>query len=119
MKGKKQKHTKLVNDIVLALSKKFDGRFYVRNIGKFKLPRGKWLTFGITGQADIYGWVRINGFAHHFECEVKVPPDTLTKAQRQWKTVMEEQNVIYIIGKSPDQAIARLEEICNERQKKG
>ena len=97
----------------MALQDNFDGRFFKRSVGKFKVQK-RWICFGIPGQADIYGWLRVGGKALHFECEVKLFPDKLSKQQVAWKNLCKEQGVLYIVSRSPDEAVRRVKELCKQ-----
>ena len=109
----KKSHSKLVSEILLDLQSNFEGRFFERNIGKVKMANGRWLSFGIPGQADIYGFVLIRVaddvmLPVAFECEVKVGSDKLRPKQVAWRDICRAYNVIYILGTGSKQVVREL-----------
>ena len=96
-----QKHSETLNKLLTHLRKNFKGRFFRREIGKVKIS-DRWITYGITGQADIYGWIDVASRPIHLEIELKMPGDSLKLRQRWWKKVCEEHGVIYAVCKGED-----------------
>jgi len=87
----------------------FDGdvnvKMFRRNIGGLQKENGKFVRFGQTGQADIWGWIVEHRcpfcnkvqFGTHFEIEVKAENGKPTKAQLVWLKMVAENNGIAIL----------------------
>lgn len=96
------------NDTLIELQRAFpDAVFDRRNVGKARDPRtGRVIRFGMPGQADVWGI--IDGL--HAEVEMKTDVGKQSKAQKNWQRAVERSGGIYIVARSPEDAIAQLRE---------
>ena len=101
------KHESLSIAVQLALQREYRGkiRVFPRHIGNFISPRGMRVRASIPGQSDIWGIIEIGGLGVHFEIEVKVAPDRLTKKQRLWAGEMGKIGAIHIVAKDIDNCL--------------
>lgn len=95
------------NRILVALSARFHPRgiFWRQNAGRVRSDRGAWVSLGPPGISDIVGL--IDGRA--VVIEVKTATGKQREAQGKWQAAVEKAGGIYIIGRSPEEAVARLE----------
>ena len=109
-------------EIILALQKNFtNGRFFVRPILKTKIDGKRFISSGVKGQADIYGFVSfpvpINEeldtiyIPIHVEIEVKKPGEKLKPAQIKWKKICDLLEVPHIVAHSSEEAVDELRRI--------
>ena len=74
------------------------------------------MRVGIKGQADLNGWIRINGLPIRLEVEVKSGNAGIKKnsPQGKWREMCRQNNVIHIEAKCPLQVVQNLKEIIEE-----
>jgi hypothetical protein len=82
-----------------------------RNVGKARDPSGRVIRFGLPGQADI-GAI-IDG--RPVEIEVKTASGRQSQEQRNWQAAVERAGGIYILARSPDDALTQLGEQLGPR----
>ena len=114
MKNKKS-HSTLCGDILLEIQNAFPkGRFFLRPVARAKLQSGKWITAGIAGQADLYGFIKLTPHALHVEIEVKTKGDYLKPNQKSWRIICNTLNVCYVVGRAPDQTVREIRRFLSE-----
>ena len=98
--------TEIHNRILVALSKAFHPRgiFWRQNAGQVRSDRGAWISLGPPGISDIVGV--IDGRAVFVE--VKTKTGNQRDAQRKWQAAVERAGAIYIIARSPEEALAAI-----------
>ncbi|OOY22505.1 hypothetical protein BMI91_19680 [Thioclava sediminum] len=109
------KEREIQKRILLALSKEFhpDGIFWTADTGVAKSMDGKrTIRFGIPGQPDIQGvlyglWIGI---------EVKTATGKQRDVQKRFQAAVERAGGIYIVARSPDEAILQIKECLAIRQ---
>ena len=69
-------------------------RLFRRNIGEAKLRGGHTVSFGIKGQADLYGIVRGGRI---IEVELKAAGRQLSLEQKQWQTWCLEWEIPHVV----------------------
>lgn len=100
----RQRHKQLANAIRVAAQREFgrNVRLFERHAGLMQLPGGGYVKPFTDGQADLYGWLRVNGRAMHVEIELKVGKDDLRPDQKDWRKVCEDGGVLYLVVKTND-----------------
>ena len=98
--------TDIHNRILVALSKQYHPRgiFWRQNAGRVRSDRGAWVSLGPPGIADIVGV--IDGRAVFVE--VKTKTGRQREAQRKFQAAIEKAGGIYLIARSPEEAISGL-----------
>ncbi|MGR3315411.1 VRR-NUC domain-containing protein [Roseovarius indicus] len=98
--------TDIHNRILVALSKEYHPRgiFWRQNAGRVRSDRGAWVSLGPPGIADIVGV--IDGEAVFVE--VKTKTGKQREAQRKFQVAIEKAGGIYLIARSPEEAISGL-----------
>ena len=92
---------------ILRLQKEWpDGLWYRRNVGSAPTGSGRWVKFGHAGQADITGMIA----GRAIEIEVKRHDGRQSKPQKSWQAAVESAGGIYIIARSPDEAVEKIKE---------
>ncbi len=85
-------------------------RVFVRQVGgrpwTDKTGKKRVMKFGITGQADLFGWIR--GSARHFEIELKAPGEEPRPDQYEWLDGCRETGCVSFWCDSLDSLIAQL-----------
>jgi hypothetical protein len=95
-----QLHKKLAVKIRLEAQRRFgrDIRLFERSTGLLMSPKsGAMVKPFQDGQADLYGWLRVDGIARHVEIEIKVGKDKLRPEQLAWKNTCEDSGVTYFL----------------------
>ena len=95
--------TDIHNRILAALSAEFHPRgiFWRQNAGRVRSDRGAWVSLGPPGISDIVGV--LDGRAVFVE--VKTNTGKQRDAQRKWQAAVERAEAIYIIARSPEEAL--------------
>lgn len=79
------------------------GRFFVRPIIKKKIDKDRFISCGVTGQADIYGFISgITLMPIPVEIEVKRPGEKLRPAQLRWKKLCDRLGVPHLVAYSKE-----------------
>ena len=103
-----------MHDILGRLGARGDVRLFRANVGAGRTFAGDPIRWGISGQADLNGWVSVElagkRRALRLEIEVKRPGGKQTEEQRTWQAACERHGVIYILATSADEAEQKLEE---------
>jgi hypothetical protein len=91
-----------------------DARLFVRNVGQFQDDRGNVFKAGITGQADVWGWLfRDDGtWPMPLEIELKNVRTKESDGQRAWKAYCDSNGVPHLKlrakkGETPRQVVDR------------
>lgn len=107
-----QEHKRLAIKLRMAAQRRFgnDIRLFERSAGLLTAANGHQVKPFQDGQADLYGWLRVDGIARHVEIELKIGKDKLRPAQEAWKDTCEEGGVTYFlihvpVGGSIDRAV--------------
>lgn len=92
-------HTDLCNLLLREVQAAFknDVRVFKRSIGMAFTNTGTPVRFGITGQCDIWGYLKARPRAIPFEIEVKVGRDTVREGQRAWHCLLESMGVPLLV----------------------
>lgn len=98
--------TDIHNRILVALSKEFHPRgiFWRQNAGRVRSDRGAWVSLGPPGISDIVGVID----GRSVFVEVKTANGKQRKAQKNFQAAAERAGGIYIIARSPEDAISQL-----------
>lgn len=101
------KETDIHNRILVALTARFHpyGIFWRQNAGKVKTDRGAWVVLGPLGISDVVGLID----GRSVFIEVKVPGGKQRTGQAAFQRAVEKAGGIYLIARSPEEAIERLE----------
>jgi hypothetical protein len=99
--------TDIHNRILVALSREFHPRgiFWRQNAGRIRSDRGAWVSLGPPGIADIVGVIDGRGVF----VEVKTKTGKQREAQRKFQKAIEKAGGIYILARSPEEAIEKVE----------
>lgn len=112
---------KIMREVLLRLGSRPDVRLWRQNVGTGWVPAGNTFrpqAFGVKGQPDLMGCVRINGVGVWLGVETKSETGKQREAQRDWQTIMESFGGIYILARSPDEAERALEVAIVEAKKR-
>jgi hypothetical protein len=91
--------SQVVSDIFREFGARPDLRIWRQNTGAARTPGGRFVRFGIPGQADISGLRLPSG--QRLEIECKVPAGgRQSKEQRQWQTIIERFGGLYVLARS-------------------
>ena len=102
------KESELKSQILLELQENFpEGRFFVRPVVGTKI-NDRFIRSGVAGQADIYGWVKVEKWPVHVEIEIKCSRGKLSPKQILWKKMCEKMNVPFVVGYTPKQTVRDL-----------
>ena len=105
--------TDLVQALLVALSA-HNCMVWRHNSGKLQDRRGRWVSFGLVGSADIVGWCRAPGCARFIAVECKAPKGKLSEAQVAFGAQALAAGVIYCVARSVDDALRALSQHrCN------
>ncbi|MEQ9242067.1 VRR-NUC domain-containing protein [Roseovarius indicus] len=98
--------TDIHNRILVALSSEFHPRgiFWRQNAGHIRSDRGAWVSLGPTGISDIVGVLD----GRSVFVEVKTPTGKQRKAQKSFQAAVEKAGGIYLVARSPEEALASL-----------
>ena len=98
----------------------FEGRLFKRNIAKFKV-RDRWLSYGIAGQADLYGWLIVRPHRDcpyvpvSLEIEAKYGADKLRPAQAHWRDFCRSQGVLWFVVRHAPDIVTKIKMECADR----
>jgi hypothetical protein len=73
-----------------------DTRLFIRNVGQFQDERGNVFKAGITGQADVWGWLFRTPHPMPLEIELKNVRTKETDEQRAWKAYCDSNGVPHL-----------------------
>jgi hypothetical protein len=93
--------------VLLALAGDRRIRIWRAATGKLQTPDGKWVQFGLPGQADLSGIVV--GSGRRLEVEVKTETGRLSVRQVAFQDMIRASGGIYLTVRSPEEARALLE----------
>ncbi|GAW36987.1 VRR-NUC domain protein [Roseovarius sp. A-2] len=98
--------TDIHNRILVALSREFHPRgiFWRQNAGRVRSDRGAWISLGPTGISDIVGVLD----GRSVFVEVKTATGKQRKAQKNFQAAVERAGGLYLVARSPDEAISAL-----------
>lgn len=99
--------TEIMRATLVAVSALPGSLFYRNNTGVTQMRSGDWLRYGLVGSGDIMGCLRGRAVA----IEVKTLTGRASVAQRRFAAAWERAGGVYIIARSPEQALAALAEI--------
>jgi hypothetical protein len=99
-------------EILLALGSRPDIRLWRSNAG-MAVPLGgsRPVRYGVNGQADISGIMRVGGVGVRLEVEVKAAAGRQSEDQRRFQAMIEAMGGIYILARSASEALLAVEEI--------
>jgi hypothetical protein len=72
-------------------------RLYRRNVGRVQV-KGRWVQFGIPGQADIGGILAPNGRVLEIECKTLIGRQS--PEQKHWQAMIQSFGGLYILARS-------------------
>ena len=84
------------NAILREFGTRADMRLFRMNVGKF-LVQGKWVSFGVPGQADLSG-ILPGGI--RLEVEVKTASGKQSEDQQRWQRMIEKFGGVYVLARS-------------------
>ncbi len=115
--NKSEEHTRLVNDILVELSKRPCIRVWPVIVGKFRLLRDPDIivSVGRAGQADISGLITVHGVGRRLEIEVKTGNATQTKEQKNFQAMILKLGGEYIVARSIEDATTFCDELQNDQ----
>jgi hypothetical protein len=94
-------------DILLALGSRPDVRLWRANAGAAATPAGRVVRFGVAGQGDLTGLLRLpGGVGARLEVEVKREDGRQTIEQKTFQHVVEKFGGCYVLARSADEALA-------------
>ena len=110
-------HSKLVNDILVELSKRPCIRVWPVVVGKFRLLRDpdKIVSIGRPGQADISGLITVHGIGRRLEIEVKTGNAVQTVEQKNYQAMITKLGGEYIVARSIEDATKFCDELQNDQ----
>lgn len=83
------------------------------NVGRFRTQDGRWISTGLPkGFPDLFGFRKKDG--RMFLIEVKTEGGRLSKEQKEYKALFEKERVLYGVAKSPEDALAIVQEKHND-----
>ena len=92
--------------VLLAVSETFwPGIFWRQNAGKVQAIDGYWIELGPEGIADIAGFLP-GGRAVFVECKTRTGAQR--ESQKRFQKAATAAGAIYIVARSPEQAVARI-----------
>jgi hypothetical protein len=97
----------ILNAVLLAVCNLPGSLMYRNNTGKLRDAHGRWVTFGLIGSGDVMGVYR--GRAVAIEC--KALGGALRQSQRRFRHAWEAAGGVYILARSPADALAALERL--------
>ena len=109
--NKYQQHQNLLLKIIVGVQKAFPtARLYQAHVGLFYNRRGTPVKIGHNGQADLNGFVSINGVAVRLEIEVKSGKSKIKKCsdQDRFRSICQKFGVIHIEANSVEQCVEEL-----------
>lgn len=112
-------HQDLLKQIIMEAQNHFPNlRLFAATNGLFYTKNGTPVKVGTVGQADLNGWITVNGIAIRIEVEVKSGKILIKKnsAQDRWRSICIKMGVIHIVATSPSQFVENLKEQLNERR---
>lgn len=121
-------HQDLLKLCIMAGQKRFPNlRLFPAQVGSFYVKRQVDKThykfegpykIGTNGQADLNGWITINGNAYRVEVEIKSGKSGIKKNsdQDRWRNICIKMGVIHIVGISPEQFVNNLEKYLKEKK---
>ena len=93
--------------IMISMQKEWPGALITRqNTGAGKDMKGNFIRFGVKGQADIRAIIG----GRSVEVEVKTPTGKQSKDQKNFEKAVTRAGGIYIIARSPREAIDKINE---------
>lgn len=110
----------ILHDVMLALGGRPDVYIARRNVGFARSPSGRVVKFGVVGEADLQGVLRVFadrgplvdrgpllGLAFALEC--KTWRGRLSLAQDRWRLAWTKRGGLYAVVRSADEAVAAIE----------
>ena len=91
-------HKQLKQAIIREFRTRGDMRIWPNEPGRTQI-KGRWLQFGLKGQADITG-IMLGG--RRVEIEVKVGRDKQKPDQKNYQSVIERMGGLYVLARSVD-----------------
>ncbi len=104
--------SEILSATLLALGQRPDLRIWRSNTGAAKTDTGRIVRFGVKGQADISGLLR--GSGRRLELEIKTDTGRQRPEQIQFQKMIEAFGGLYILARSPDQAVYAIEALKTE-----
>ncbi len=110
---KRATETELRRFYVAECTERFlDARLFIRNVGQFQDERGNVFKAGITGQADVWGWLYRPPHPMPLEIELKNVRTPERPGQKAWKAYCDSNRVPHLKlrakkGETPRQVIDR------------
>lgn len=99
--------TDVMRSILVAVSGLPGGLFWRQNVGVGVAPGKRVIRFGLPGMADIGGIYR----GRHVEIEVKAERGRQSRQQQRWQRAVERAGGVYILARSPHEALAALAQL--------
>lgn len=103
----------LVSEILHEFGSRDDCRIWRNNVGSAKTRDGRFIRFGIPGQADISGILAVTlpggrVIGQRIEIEAKTKTGRQRPEQKKWQAMIERMGGIYILARSVDDVRAGL-----------
>lgn len=93
--------TIIQNAILEAIGSRDDLYIARRNVGLARDPdTGRVVKFGVTGEADLQGVLRVGRVGQAVALEVKTPKGTQSKAQERWERAWTRRGGFYRVVRS-------------------
>jgi len=104
---KRKSEAEIQGEILFALGSRPDVRLWRSNTGAAVNPSGRFVRFGVPGQGDLSGILRLaNGAGVRLEVEVKREDGRQTLQQQTFQHVIERFGGCYVLARSVDEALA-------------
>lgn len=114
--SRNEAHTKLVNDILVELSRRAYVRVWKSQTGVFRdlEDDNRIIRTGVKGSADISGILRIrSGYGIRLEIEVKTGSGRQTPDQKNFQRMIESLGGFYLVARSIQEAVEFCDRAAN------
>ncbi len=110
--------SQILQDVLLALGSRQDVRLFRQNTGVAVTKTGGRVRFGVPGQADLSGVVRlVEHVGLRLEVEVKSARGRVSEEQRAWGMMIAKFGGIYIVTRGADDALEQLDSALAYRRR--
>ena len=99
----------ILAEIMARCGARADCRLWRQNTGAGVMGDGRFVRYGIPGQADISG-IYLDG--RRIEIEVKATKGRVSDAQKAWAEMIKNHNGLYLLARSADEVHAWLDELA-------
>jgi hypothetical protein len=74
-----------------------------RNVGRWRNPSGRWVEFGMKGEADFLAILKIGSTLEPVFIECKSDRGTMSPEQTEFKHMVEDYGCVYLLVRSADE----------------